>query len=160
MTGFERYALFQLSHAYAPLLHRRYATAIFTGLTHQLRASLHQDNTTIWSIHSSIVMAGCQIFAYPSSQTPFRALGLSVASVFASSQPQLVLILIVEGIRYLFASIQRAYKHQQSSTSDYEAKGAGGCIAFIICMHIHSVCATQTGSAKAEREAQVVACGQ
>ena len=60
MTTFERYALFQLSHAHAPLLHRRYAIAIFTGLPHQLQASLHQDNT-IWSIHSSIVMAGCQI---------------------------------------------------------------------------------------------------
>ena len=152
MTTFERHAPFQLSHAYAPLLHRRYATAIFTGLPHQLRASLHQDNTTIWSIHSSIVMDGYQIFAYPSSQTPFRALGVFVAFVFASPQPQLVLILIVEGIRNLFASIQRAYKHQQSSTSDYEAKGAGGCVAFIICMHVHLAGAMQTGSAKAEHE--------
>ena len=87
MTTFERYALFQLSHAYAPLLHRRYATAIFTGLPYQLQASLPQDNTIIWSIHSNIVMAGCQIFAYPSSQTPFRAWGLFVAFVFASPQP-------------------------------------------------------------------------
>lgn len=132
MTTFERNALFQLSHAYAPLLHRRYATAIFTGLSHQLRASLHQDNTTIWPIHSSIVMAGCETFTYPSSQTPFWALGLFVAFVFTSPQPQLVLILIVEGIRYLLASIQRAYKHQQSSTSDYEAKGAGRCVAFVV----------------------------
>ena len=63
-------------------------------------------------------------------------------------EPQLVLILVIEGIRYLFASIQRAYEHEQSSASDYEAKGAGGCVAFVICTHVQSAGAMQTGSAK------------
>lgn len=52
---------------------------------------------------------------------------------------QLVLFLVVERVRNLLASIEWAYEDEQCSASHYEAKGAGGCVAFVICSQYHSV---------------------
>lgn len=57
---------------------------------------------------------------------------------------QLVVLLIVEGIRNLLASIQRTYEYEQGSASHYEAKGAGGCVAFVICSQNQSAGAIRT----------------
>ena len=46
---------------------------------------------------------------------------------------QLVLLLVIEGVRNLLASIQWAYEYEQCSASHDQAKGAGGCVAFVIC---------------------------
>ena len=46
---------------------------------------------------------------------------------------QLILLLIVEWIRDLLASVHWAYEYEECSASYDEAKGAGGCVAFVIC---------------------------
>lgn len=61
---------------------------------------------------------------------------------------QLILLLIVERIRDLLAPIQWAYEYEKCSASHDEAKGAGGCVAFVICSQCQSVrqAAMQTAS--------------
>lgn len=46
--------------------------------------------------------------------------------------PFSLLLLLIEGIGYLLASIKRAYENEESAPSNYEAEGACRFVAFVI----------------------------
>lgn len=60
------------------------------------------------------------------------ALALCLCTIISPST-HLLLLLRAKRIRNLLAAIERTYEDKEGAASDYEAEGAGGFVAFVVC---------------------------